>query len=124
MHAPDPTQPDDRDPGGREGDPPDDLDPEEAVRIPIEDHIDLHPFRPREIADVVASYLEEARAAGFRTVRIVHGRGTGTQREIVRKVLERTPFVDSFRDAPPPSGWGATVVELGAPPEGGQAPSD
>jgi dsDNA-specific endonuclease/ATPase MutS2 len=91
-------------------------EPDDAVRIPIEAELDLHPFLPRDVAAVVADYLEEARNAGFASVRIVHGRGTGTQREIVRAVLARTPFVISYRDAPPGSGgWGATFAEL-APP--------
>jgi len=113
---PNPPAGDDREPPRPDDDAPGDFDPDDAVRIPIEDHLDLHPFRPREVAEVVASYLEEARAAGFRRVRVIHGRGTGTQREIVRAVLARTPFVAAFHDAPPEAGgWGATVVEFGPP---------
>jgi dsDNA-specific endonuclease/ATPase MutS2 len=85
----------------------------EPRRIPIEDHIDLHAFVPKEIPSVVQDYLEEAARAGFRQVRIIHGRGTGTQRRIVRAVLARHPLVESCRDAPPEAGgWGATVVVL------------
>ncbi len=58
-------------------------------------------------------YLREARRLGFRALRIVHGRGIGVQREIVRSVLARTDFVADFRDAPAEAGgWGATVVTL------------
>ena len=86
--------------------------PEEIV-LPIEEQIDLHPFRPREIRAVVESYLDEAVAAGFREVRLIHGRGIGVQREIIRSLLARHPAVDAFRDAPPErGGWGATVVRL------------
>jgi dsDNA-specific endonuclease/ATPase MutS2 len=61
----------------------------------------------------VEAYLEEARAAGLKALRIVHGRGIGVQREIVRSVLARTEYVESFADAPPEAGgWGATVVTL------------
>jgi dsDNA-specific endonuclease/ATPase MutS2 len=82
-------------------------------RIPIEDHIDLHAFLPKEIPSVVAEYLEEASRAGFRQVRIIHGRGTGTQRRIVRSVLALHPLVESLSDAPPEAGgWGATVAVL------------
>ena len=81
--------------------------------LPLEDFIDLHPFRPREIPDVVASYLEAAVEAGFEEVRVIHGRGIGFQRERVRSVLERHPQVAGFCDAPPErGGWGATVVRL------------
>jgi dsDNA-specific endonuclease/ATPase MutS2 len=62
---------------------------------------------------VLEEYLLQAHARGFRFVRIIHGKGIGVQRKITRKVLERTPFVVEFRDAPPEAGgWGATVVEL------------
>ena len=85
----------------------------EEIELPIEDSIDLHPFRPREIRDVVESYLEAALGRGFHEVRVIHGRGIGVQREIVRKLLERHPAVIDFRDAPGErGGWGATVVRL------------
>ena len=86
---------------------------EEPVRLPIESVLDLHSFLPREVESVVEEYLIEALGAGFREVRIIHGRGIGTQREIVRAVLARTPFVLSFGDAPPEAGgWGATLAVL------------
>jgi dsDNA-specific endonuclease/ATPase MutS2 len=85
----------------------------EPVRIPITDVFDLHSVPPRDVPDVVREYLLEARAAGFRALRIIHGRGIGVQREIVRSVLGRLEFVADFRDAPAEAGgWGATVVTL------------
>lgn len=85
----------------------------EPVRIPIESVFDLHAFAPRDVKAAVEAYLEEARAAGLKALRIVHGRGIGVQREIVRSVLARTGYVESFGDAPPEAGgWGATVVTL------------
>jgi dsDNA-specific endonuclease/ATPase MutS2 len=86
---------------------------DEPVEIPITDVFDLHSIPPRDVKDAVEAYLEEAHARGFRYVRIIHGRGIGVQRETVRKVLARTPFVESFSDAPlEAGGWGATVVTL------------
>jgi len=86
---------------------------EEPVRIPITDVFDLHTVPPRDVKGIVEAYLEEARSLGFRHVRIIHGRGIGVQREIVRKVLERTEFVLDFRDAPGEAGgWGATIATL------------
>lgn len=83
------------------------------VTIPIEDFIDLHTFSPKEIKIVLEEYLHEAYGKGFRTVRIVHGRGIGVQREIVRSVLSKHPLVVSFKDARPEAGgWGATWVVL------------
>ena len=85
----------------------------DAVPLPLEDSLDLHSFRPEETADVVREYLGLARAAGFREVRIVHGRGRGVQRETVRRVLGGSAEVAGFADAPPErGGWGATVVRL------------
>ena len=90
---------------------PDEEDP--PVVLPTEDFLDLHPFAPRDVSDVVASYLEAAVRAGFDEVRLVHGRGIGVQREIVRSLLSRHPRVRSFADAPPDrGGWGATIVRL------------
>ncbi len=84
-----------------------------AVTVPIEDSIDLHAYAPEEIPDVVGSYLEAAVAAGFREVRIIHGRGTGVQRRRVQSTLGRHPLVETFRDAPADrGGWGATLAYL------------
>lgn len=83
------------------------------VRVPIEDAIDLHTFAPRDVPSVVASYLEEAAAAGLREVRIIHGRGGGVQKEAVRRVLAASPLVERFEEAPPDrGGWGATIAWL------------
>ncbi len=91
-------------------------DDEPEVRLPIEDALDLHPFAPRDIPDVVREYLAVCLERGFREVRLIHGRGTGTQRAIVRSVLAAHPAVLAFADAPPErGGWGATVVHLGPP---------
>jgi len=85
----------------------------EVVRIPITDVMDLHTVPPREVEAVVEEYLNEANRMGLKALRIIHGRGMGVQRDIVRKVLERTPFVAAFGDAPAEAGgWGATVVTL------------
>jgi len=86
---------------------------DEPIRIPIGDVFDLHTVPPRDVRAVVEEYLIEAHRMGYRALRIIHGRGIGAQREIVRSVLSRTPFVTEFRDAPAEAGgWGATVVTL------------
>jgi dsDNA-specific endonuclease/ATPase MutS2 len=86
---------------------------EEPVRIPITDVFDLHSVPPRDVKPIIQEYLEEARRAGFKALRIVHGRGIGVQRELVRSILTETPFVESFGDAPlEAGGWGATIVTL------------
>jgi dsDNA-specific endonuclease/ATPase MutS2 len=86
---------------------------DEPLRIPVTDVFDLHSVRPQETKEVLEAYLEEANRLGLKALRIIHGRGIGVQREIVRAVLARTPFVLSFQDAPlEAGGWGATVVTL------------
>lgn len=77
-----------------------------AHRVPIEDHIDLHAFAPREVASVVEEYINAAHEAGLREVRLIHGRGKGVQRGMVQQVLERHPLVAEF--------WDATETHLGA----------
>ena len=86
---------------------------DEPVRIPVTDVFDLHSIPPRDVRPVVEEYLREAHTMGLKALRIIHGRGIGVQREIVRSVLSRTPFVVDFRDAPGEAGgWGATIVTL------------
>ncbi len=83
------------------------------VELPLEDVIDLHTFAPRDIPAVVEAYLEAAARAGFREVRLIHGKGTGFQRKRVREVLAQHPLVEDYQDAPPGRGtWGATLVWL------------
>ena len=85
----------------------------DPVVVPIEDTLDLHPFAPAEIPEVVGSYLESAVEAGFEEVRLVHGKGRGVQRERVRRLLAVHPLVRGFREATPGRGGaGATVVTL------------
>jgi len=89
------------------------MDLEEPIRIPIADVFDLHNVPARDAEAVVEAYLEEAQRLGMKALRIIHGRGIGVQREIVRSVLARTPFVVYYADAPAEAGgWGATVVTL------------
>jgi dsDNA-specific endonuclease/ATPase MutS2 len=95
----------------------DSLDPDnpfpEVVVVEFSDVLDLHSIPPRLAGAVVEDYLEEGRRRGARFLRIIHGKGIGAQREMVRSILKRTPFVSDFRDAPAEAGgWGATVVIL------------
>lgn len=89
---------------------------EDPVDIEITDVFDLHTIQPREVKAVIEEYLFQAREKGFRSVRIIHGKGIGVQREVVRSILDRTSFVESFTDAPPEAGgWGATIAHLISP---------
>jgi dsDNA-specific endonuclease/ATPase MutS2 len=89
------------------------MENDEPILIPVTDILDLHTIRPKDAKAVVEEYLLEANRLGFKALRIIHGRGIGVQREMVRGVLSRIPFVADFRDAPAEAGgWGATIVTL------------
>lgn len=90
---------------------------DDPIRIPITDVFDLHSVPDKDAKAVVEEYLEQARLHGFRHVRIIHGRGIGARREMVRAILERTEFVESYCDAPAEAGgWGATLAVLSVTP--------
>lgn len=86
---------------------------DEPVEIPITDIFDLHTIAPRDVGAATQAYLEEAHRRGLTALRVIHGRGIGAQREQVRSILSRTPYVLSYSDAPAEAGgWGATIVTL------------
>jgi DNA-nicking Smr family endonuclease len=89
---------------------------DDPVRVPIEDALDLHAFAPRDVVPVVDDYLHAAREAGFTTVRLIHGRGTGVQRAAVQRLLRGHALVETFWDAPE-SHLGATLVRLRRDPD-------
>ena len=86
----------------------------EIIELEITDTLDLHSFQPKDVRAVVEEYLKEVRKKGFETVRIIHGKGIGVQREMVRKILAEKDYVSSFRNGDEFSGGGAgaTVVKF------------
>lgn len=89
---------------------------EEPVELPIDGTLDLHVFRPRDVPSVVEAYLEACLARGIMTVRIIHGKGIGVQRERVHATLKRLPAISSWHLADASGGtWGATIVYLAGP---------
>jgi dsDNA-specific endonuclease/ATPase MutS2 len=85
----------------------------EPVEIEITDVFDLHTIPPRDVKVVVEEYLRLAHEKGFKCVRIIHGKGIGVQREMVRSILARTSFVLDWTDAPPDAGGlGATIARF------------
>jgi dsDNA-specific endonuclease/ATPase MutS2 len=87
-----------------------------VFHVPIEGEIDLHAFAPADITSVVQEYIDAAAAAGFREVRLVHGRGRGVQRGLVQKALEDHPRVLEFWDDPA-AHLGATIAHLSRSPD-------
>ena len=79
----------------------------------MRDEIDLHTFRPSEIGELLPEYFRACREQGILAVRVIHGKGSGTLREGVHRLLGRLPEVESFQLAGAGSGsWGATWVYL------------
>jgi DNA-nicking Smr family endonuclease len=84
-----------------------------AVKLTIEDVLDLHTFQPKDIPDLLEDYFTECLKAGIYSVRIIHGKGKGIQKKRVQGLLEKNSLVTAFKEAPPEAGgWGATLVEL------------
>jgi DNA-nicking Smr family endonuclease len=83
------------------------------VPLPITGELDLHTFRPADLGELIPAYLAACAERGIQTVRIVHGKGTGTLRTTVHALLQRSPLVQSYRLGDENSGsWGATLVTL------------
>jgi len=85
----------------------------EPVKIPIEDIIDLHTFRPKDVPDLLEDYFSACIDKGIFSVRVIHGKGKGILKKRVQEILSKNTMVESFRDASPGAGgWGASIVEL------------
>lgn len=83
------------------------------VPLPITGELDLHTFRPGDFGELIPAYLDACAERGLRTVRLIHGKGTGTLRTTVHALLRRSARVVSFRLGDERTGsWGATIVTL------------
>ena len=87
----------------------------DPVPLALDGVLDLHQFVPREVAQLVPDWLDECREAGLQEVRIIHGKGIGTLRTIVWKILDEHPAVAGYGHPSDSSSWGATIVQLKAP---------
>lgn len=89
------------------------MNEDDPFDYPITDTLDLHQFAPRDMQAALESWLEEAHARGFRALKVIHGKGIGYQREMVRRVLGADPRVIEFHDSGlGEGGWGATLLTL------------
>lgn len=85
----------------------------EPVYVPIEDVLDLHTFRPKDVPELLEDYFLACLESKIFSVRIIHGKGKGILRKRVHEILKKSDLVQSFKNAPPEAGsWGATLVEL------------
>ncbi len=85
--------------------------PPPAEPVPME--IDLRGNRASEVPEMLERYLEGAYRAGLPFVRIIHGKGTGALREVVRNHLHKHPVVAGHELAPPEQGGdGATIATI------------
>lgn len=78
---------------------------------PIE--VDLRGMRAEEAIEVLDKYVEDAYLGGLPFVRVIHGKGTGVLRQVVREHLGRHALVRSLQTAEAREGGeGATIVKL------------
>ena len=85
--------------------------PSASVDVPLE--IDLRGHRAEEIAPILETYIHNAYLSGMPWVRIIHGKGTGALRQVVRDQLRDNPVVERAAAAGSNEGGeGATVAHL------------
>jgi DNA mismatch repair protein MutS2 len=78
--------------------------------------LEIRGLRVADVEEVLDRYLNDAYLAGLPFVRIIHGKGTGVLRQVVREFLSHHPLVASFAGAPDRDGGeGVTVAHLTAP---------
>ncbi|MFM8594042.1 MAG: Smr/MutS family protein, partial [Chloroflexota bacterium] len=80
---------------------------------PVSIELDLRGLRANDVGDMLDRYLEDALKSGMPYVRIIHGKGTGALRNVVREFLSDHPAVAKYELAPQEQGGdGATVATL------------
>jgi len=95
------------------------FDQDDPMPVEITGELDLHTFRPNEVGDLLPEYFRECQKKGLLTVRVIHGKGTGTLREGVHRLLEKLPDQVASWQWPAGTqsgGWGATWVWLKSHP--------
>lgn len=75
--------------------------------------INIIGFTVEEARQVVEKFLDDSSLANLKTVRIVHGKGTGKLRDGIHQILRKNPHVENFRLGTYGEGeMGVTIVEL------------
>ena len=81
------------------------------ARGDVSDELDVRGQRAQEAREAVRSFVDDASLAGLPSVRVIHGRGTGSVRSAVRDELDGHPLVDRRESD---SADGATIAHLDA----------
>ncbi len=104
-----------KDPEGREG-PPRERAPGSIslpLSQPVPNFLNLRGDKAQEALWRLDKYLDDAFLSGLSSVRIIHGKGKGTLRRLVRQAVESHPLVASYRTGEADEGGdGVTVVRL------------
>jgi len=89
---------------------------ERGVALPAAPEVamsfDMRGWRAHEVGERLDRYLNDAYLAGLHQVRLIHGKGTGALRQVVRDVLQHHPLVASFGSGGQDGGDGVTVANL------------
>lgn len=82
-------------------------------RLNFKSDIDIRGYRAEEAIEAVQDLIDDALMLGFSKVRILHGKGNGILKQVIRDFLKNTPGVKSFGDEHVEfGGAGITVVDL------------
>src|SRR5688500_12702582 len=78
----------------------------------VEDELDLHGLNRIQAEQVLSDFLDEAKGRRLQCVRIVHGKGLGVLRDVLRSALPARAEVLGFVEAPAAHGGAGAVLVL------------
>ena len=79
----------------------------------VKSEIDIRGKNFEDAKDIVDKYLDDAYLSGLKSVRIIHGKGTGVLRQKLREHFRNVKIIKSYKDAEYNEGGdGVTVVTL------------
>ena len=85
----------------------------DVVRLEVSGTLDLHAFQPSEIKPLIDEFILVCLEKGIYEGKIIHGKGIGTQRNIVQNKLKSNPLVRKYWNGDEQSGsWGVTKFSL------------
>ncbi|MDP8205779.1 MAG: endonuclease MutS2 [Candidatus Electryonea clarkiae] len=80
---------------------------------PVKMEIDLRGMRYEEAESILTKYLDDLSVSALPGARIIHGKGTGALRNLVKKMLNENPNITGSRDGrPEEGGFGVTIIEM------------